>query len=43
LALSTHWGLPLETVMLRVGQLSARLKAEIQARPEAFLRWAGLS
>jgi GTP cyclohydrolase I len=39
-ALGRHWGLPAETLKLRLGQLSARLIAQIQARPEAFLQWA---
>jgi len=39
-ALSKHWGLPAETLMLRLGQLSDRLLSQIQAHPEAFLRWA---
>lgn len=39
-ALGRHWGLPAETLMLRLGQLSPRLIAQIQAHPEAFLKWA---
>jgi GTP cyclohydrolase I len=38
--LAARWGMPAETVMLRSGVLSKRLKEQIQARPEAFMLWA---
>ena len=37
--LAQHWGLSSETVKLRGGVLSDALLTQIQARPEAFLRW----
>ena len=37
--LARHWGLSPESVKLRGGVLSGDLLAQIQARPEAFLRW----
>jgi len=39
--LASHWGMAVETVLLRAGVLSEDLLREIQSRPEAFLRWAG--
>lgn len=37
--LAQHWGLSSASVKLRGGVLSEDLLAQIQARPEAFLRW----
>lgn len=37
--LARHWGLSPESVKLRGGVLSGDLLAQIQAHPEAFLRW----
>jgi len=39
--LASHWGMPHETVLLRSGVVSPKLMSQIQARPEAFMHWAG--